>query len=164
MSTHSSPRYLSCYAIKRQLIRGFTLIELMIVIAIIGILASIALFAYQDYVIRAQVSEGLTLVGGAELALAEWQGTHPNFPNSGNPGNNTSLGLAAPGSISGNYVSSVAVINGGIIELTYGNKANTAIAGSAKKCTLSPITSTPSTIRWAAACGFDSRYLPQAWR
>ncbi|MGC8697112.1 MAG: pilin [Halothiobacillus sp.] len=148
----------------QRLARGFTLIELMIVIAIIGILASIALFAYQDYVIRAQVTEGLTLVGGAELALAEWQGAHPNFPNSGNPGNNTSLGLAAPTSISGNYVYSVAVVNGGTIELTYGYKANTAITGAAKKCTLTPITSSPSAIRWSAACGFDSRYLPQAWR
>ncbi|HQT42843.1 MAG: pilin [Halothiobacillus sp.] len=152
------------HSIKRQLIRGFTLIELMIVIAIIGILASIALFAYQDYVVRAQVSEGLTLVGGPQLALAEWQSSHPSFPNSGNPGNNTSLGLPAPSSISGNYVSSVTVIDGGKIELTYGNKANTAIAGSAKLCTLSPITSSPGAIRWSAACGFDARYLPQAWR
>jgi type IV pilus assembly protein PilA len=154
----------SCHSLTQRLARGFTLIELMIVIAIIGILASIALFAYQDYVIRSQVTEGLVLVGGAESALAEWQGTHPNFPNSGNPGNNTSLGLAAPSSISGNYVQSVAVINGGNIELTYGHKANTAIAGAAKKCLLTPITATQSTIRWTAACGFDSRYLPQAWR
>ena len=144
---------------------GFTLIELMITIAIIGILASIALFAYQDYIIRAQVSEGVTLVSGPELALAEWTGGHPNFPNSGNPGNNTSLGLAAPGSIAGSYVQSVAVINGGKIELTYGNKANAAIAGAAKKCTLSPLTSSPGAIRWQVdSCGFNSRYLPQAWR
>ena len=145
--------------------QGFTLIELMIVVAIIGILASIALFAYQDYIIRSQVSEGLVLVSGAELALAEWEGAHPGFPNNGNPGNNASLGLAAPTSISGNYVFSVAVINGGKIELTYGNKANVAIAGAAKKCTLSPITSAPGAIRWQVdSCGFAQRYLPEALR
>lgn len=144
--------------------RGFTLIELMIVIAIIGILASIALYAYQDYIIRAQVAEGITLCSGPQLALAEWQSAHPNFPNSGVPTNNTSLGLASPSSISGNYTKSVTVIDGGKIELAYGNKANTAIAGAAKKCTLSPITSSPGAIRWKAACGFDARYLPVAWR
>lgn len=145
--------------------RGFTLIELMITVAIIGILATIALFAYQDYIIRSQVSEGLTLISGPELALAEWEGAHPGFPNSGNPGNNASLGLAAPTSISGNYVFSVAVINGGKIELTYGNKANVAIAGAAKKCTLSPITSAPGAIRWQVdSCGFAQRYLPEALR
>lgn len=145
--------------------RGFTLIELMITIAIIGILATIALFAYQDYIIRSQVSEGLVLVSGPELALAEWEGAHPGFPNSGNPGNNASLGLAAPTSISGNYVFSVAVIDGGKIELTYGNKANVAIAGDANKCTLSPITSAPGAIRWRVdSCGFAQRYLPEALR
>ena len=143
--------------------QGFTLIELMITIAIIGILASIALFAFQDYIIRAQVSEGVTLVSGPELALAEWTGGHPNFPNSGNPGNNTSLGLAAPTSIAGNYVHYVAVINGGKIELKYGPKANAAIKD--KKCTLIPLTSSPGAIRWKVdSCEFNSRYLPQDWR
>ncbi len=135
----------------------------MATITIIGILAAIALLAYQDYIIRSQVSEGIVLVSGPELALAEWTSTHTNFPNSGNPGNNTSLGLSDPGSISGSYVSSVAVMNGGKIELTYGNKANTAI--NAKKCTLSPLTSASGAIRWQVdSCEFDSRYLPQSWR
>jgi type IV pilus assembly protein PilA len=57
--------------IKRNLQKGFTLIELMIVVAIIGILAAIALPAYQDYTVRSKVTEGLTLAGAAKLAVAE---------------------------------------------------------------------------------------------
>ncbi|WP_155240129.1 pilin, partial [Kingella kingae] len=56
--------------------KGFTLIELMIVIAIIGILAAIALPAYQDYTARAQVSEGFSLAGGAKSALTEYYVSH----------------------------------------------------------------------------------------
>lgn len=143
--------------------QGFTLIELMITVAIIGILASIALFAYQDYIIRSQVAEGFVLVSGPELALVEWDGAHPGFPNSGYPANNASLGLPAPSSIAGSYVSAVTVLNGGKIELTYGNKANAAIKN--QKCTLSPLTSAPGAMRWQVdSCGFNSRYLPQAFR
>ena len=148
-----------------KLNHGYTLIELLTAIAVLGLLAMIALFAYQDYIIRSQVAEGPALVGSAELALTEWMGAHTSFPANGVPGNNTSLGLAQPASIGGSYVASVAVGDAGQIELTFGNKANTAIAGTAKKCTLTPITSSPGSIRWQVqSCGFPSRYLPQAWR
>ena len=143
--------------------QGFTLIELMITVAIIGILATIALFAYQDYLVRTQVSEGVTLISGSELALAEWNSVHPSLPDHGVPYNNTSLGLPLPTSIAGNYVKSVAVINGGKIELTFGNQANTVI--NDKKCTLSPLTSAQGSIRWQVdSCEFSSRFLPQVWR
>lgn len=150
-------------SISTRRLRGFTLIELMITIAIIGILAAVAMYAYQDYTIRAQVSEGLVLVTKPEIALTEWQSSNPGFPNSG-LGNNALLGLPAPTSISGNYVLSVAVINGGQIELIYGHKANAAIAGASHKCLLTPVTSAPGAVRWQAACGFESRYLPRAWQ
>ena len=144
---------------------GFTLIELLTAVAILGLLAMIALFSYQDYTIRAQVAEGPALIKPAEIALTEWVGSHPGFPSGGIPNNNTSLGLAAPASIGGNYVQSIAVGNAGQIELTYGVKANTAITGAAKKCVLLPVTSSPGSIYWRVqSCGFPARYLPEAWR
>ncbi|MCC5853853.1 MAG: pilin [Alkalimonas sp.] len=84
--------------------QGFTLIELMIVVAIIGILAAIALPAYQDYTRRANVSEGLGLVAGVRTAVTEFRSSQGVWP-----ADNTAAGLEAPTDISGNAVTSVTV-------------------------------------------------------
>ena len=84
--------------------QGFTLIELMIVVAIIGILAAIAIPAYQDYTRRAQVSEGLSLAAGVKTAVAEHFISEATWP-----ADNATAGLAVAGNISGNHVASVTV-------------------------------------------------------
>lgn len=98
--------------------KGFTLIELMIVVAIIGILAAIALPAYQDYTKRTHVSEGLTLAGGVKTAITEFRFAEGRYAN----GTNASYGLAQSASIKGNAVRTVAVSGNGQVTITYGTK------------------------------------------
>ena len=96
--------------------KGFTLIELMIVIAIIGILAAIAIPAYQDSTVRSKVSEGLNLAGAAKLAVAETYDSEGRFMAV----DNASYGLPQPVSINGTYVSTVAIVDAsGTITITY---------------------------------------------
>ncbi len=128
--------------------KGFTLIELMIVVAIIGILAAIAIPAYQDYTIRSQVSEGLTLAAQAKTAVSE------TFAQSGAaPINRLQAGMTpAEGDTSGNYVSQLLVTNG-VIQLTYSNaggrRANAVINGNT--LTLIPYLSADNSVIWKCA-------------
>ena len=135
----------------KKLQQGFTLIELMIVVAIIGILAAIAIPAYQDYTIRAQVSEGMSLAAAAKTAVAE------TFLNSGEaPADRTEAGLidgAGDGSeTQGKYVSAVNIANG-TITITYGNEANQQIQGETLDIT--PWESADLSVIWQCGAADD---------
>ncbi|HFA7320815.1 TPA: pilin, partial [Neisseria gonorrhoeae] len=104
--------------------KGFTLIELMIVIAIVGILAAVALPAYQDYTARAQVSEAILLAEGQKSAVTEYYLNNGEWPK-----DNTSAGVANPTEIKGKYVQSVTVANGVVTAQMKSDGVNKEIQG-----------------------------------
>src|SRR5258708_3611921 len=122
----------------KQIQKGFTLIELRMVVAIIGILAAIAIPAYQNYTIRAQVTEGLTLGDGWKTAIAEYYANTGNWPAQAN--------LAGTNVSNGKYESSVTVVTNGVIEITYGNQANKNVSG--KKLDVIPYVNSNNDINW----------------
>jgi len=154
----------------KQVQKGFTLIELMIVVAIIGILAAIAIPAYQDYTIRSQVSEGMSLAAGAKTAMAEFYNQTGRFAD-----NNESYGLSDAADITGSYVTSVSAGSAessadgndpsvdGVINATFGNDANAAINDNSLE--ISAITSAGS-VQWSCrvANDLDSKYVPTSCR
>jgi len=144
---------------RQRISAGFTLIELMIVVAIIAILAAIAVPAYQDYLIRAQVTEGMNLGAGAKAAIWDFVSNTGRFPS-----NNQSAGLAKSASIKGSYVSDVDVSEGQITVLFQGPKANTHINGTDKYLVLSPVTGAGSIVWTCTPSTIDRRYLPSTCR
>jgi type IV pilus assembly protein PilA len=137
--------------------KGFTLIELMIVIAIIGILAAIAIPAYQDYTIRAKVSEGLNLAGAAKLAVAETFDSTGGYSSTQN-----GYGLPDAVSITGNNTSAVSVASSGTVTISY--KA-TGMGGNptadSTNITLVPDSSQPGALQWDCTGGTTpDKYRP----
>ena len=127
--------------------KGFTLIELMIVVAIIGILAAVAIPAYQDYTIRARVSEGLNLAAAAKTAVAE------TFASQGAVANQAATGYLTPNATTN--VTSIAIAAAGVTTITY-----TAAAGGGT-IILTPTLAAGQPVTWTCTGGtLDDRYRP----
>ncbi|MCW5156374.1 pilin [Burkholderia cenocepacia] len=131
--------------------KGFTLIELMITVAIVGILAAVALPAYQDYTIRAQVAEGFTLAEGAKTSVSEYYANAGSLP--------ADSATANYGGAVGKYVTGVAVANGAITA-TYGGSSNAKITGGTITLTPTPDVNT-GVLNWA--CSYDGKLVVQKY-
>ena len=139
---------------KMQKQQGFTLIELMIVVAIIGILAAVAIPAYQDYTIRAKVTEGLSLASAGKTAVSEYFSANGSLP-----ADNAKAGMAPPNDISGNSVDNVTVSGQGLITVVF---SAATIKGTT--ITLAPKTSAGKIVWNCTGGNLEPKYRPSSCR
>ena len=131
---------------------AFTLVETMIVIAIIGILSMIAVPAYNDFTVRSKVAEGLSLASAAKTSVMEYYLTQGHWPQ-----NNNEVGLSAADAISGKYVKQVAV-NGNQVMVTFGAGAGDNLHN---KILIMSATDNGGAIQWQCkANDIENKYLP----
>jgi type IV pilus assembly protein PilA len=148
--------------IKRNLQQGFTLIELMIVVAIIGILAAIALPAYQDYTIRAKVTEGVAMSAAAKLAVAETAAALGGLANVEVPAGNTGYVFNASAATNAYVKSIVITAVTGVITVTTQNTG----AAVAPAFTLTPVQATVNDqLQWTCAkTAGEAKHMPASCR
>ena len=140
--------------------QGFTLIELMIVIAIIAILMAYAIPAYKDYTIRAKAGEGLTLAAGAKNAISEYYFAEGKLPTT-----NTEAGVAAANTIKGENVTSVAIGAAGAVTITY--TANETELNTKTLVLVPAVAANAGSIQWDCSAGagtLAAQYRPSGCR
>ncbi len=130
--------------------KGFTLVELMITVAIVGILGAVAVPAYQDYTIRAQVTEGLSLASGAKVSVAEYYSNHGEFPQ-------TDDDIGYNGAV-GSLISKTEIHTDGEIRTTFGDNANAKVLG--KSLSLFPWPTENENLKWDCEGTLEEKYMP----
>ncbi|NVJ66892.1 MAG: pilin [Gammaproteobacteria bacterium] len=132
--------------------QGFTLIELMIVVAIVAILAAVAIPAYQDYTARAQVAEGTATAGAIKTGISEWYASRGAYPAAGVFNN-------ADG---GRYTASAAHDDAGVITITLRGAAPVSTRVQGYVFTMTPVLNGAgdAIVNWTCATAGDAKYLP----
>lgn len=142
----------------KKIQQGFTLIELMIVVAIIGILAAVALPAYQDYTARAQMTEAFTLASGQKATMSEYYTDKGAWPT-----DNSVAGAAAASDIKGKYVASVTIAGSAVTAKMKSSGVNVGIQSESLTLT-GTAGSTAGSFEWACSSTAKPKFLPASCR